>query len=309
MVTQMNIEQQDFAAAQQALAQRIARYTAGQEQLEAAIPGLKLYNFAQPTEPSSYTMPASICLIGQGSKLLTVGDESYMYDASRYLITAVDLPVVANIVEASPDRPYLGLSYELDPRAIRQLMLDSGKPPARAAESQRGIAVSQAPLAILDAFSRLLDLLAQPADIPVLAPLLNREILYRLLQGEQGARLMRIAEIGSQSEQIARAIGMIRERYSRPFKVDELATEVGMSSSSFHQHFRATTTLSPLQFVKRLRLNEARRLMLMENCDAATAAIQVGYESASQFSREYSRQFGAPPLRDIRELQGSVAQG
>ena len=166
--------------------------------------------------------------------------------------------------------------------------------------------VSPASADLLNAFVRLLDLLANPQDVAVLAPLIQREILYRLLIGEQGRRLSKIAEVGSQSEQIARAIDWIKTNFTEPFHIDDLASKVGMSPSTFHHHFRRMTALSPLQFVKRLRLNEARRLMLTEHQDASTAAMQVGYDSASQFSREYSRQFGAPPLRDIKGLQQAV---
>jgi AraC-like DNA-binding protein len=301
-------KQQHFAlnSAQQALAERIARYTEGLNRLETAVPQLVLNRFPEPTEPASYMLPAAICLIGQGRKRVLLGDETYVYDAHNFLITSVDLPVVTQVLEANAEQPYLGLTLDLDPKDIRHLMVESNLAASRTVQAERGIAVSPASADVLNAFVRLLDLLATPQDIPILAPLIKREILYRLLIGEQGPRLRRIAEVGSQSEQIARAIDWIKANFTEPFHIDDLASKVGMSPSTFHHHFRKMTALSPLKFVKRLRLNEARRLMLTEHQDAASAAMEVGYESASQFSREYSRQFGAPPLRDIKNLQETV---
>ncbi len=291
---------------QQELAEQIAKFTDGQEYADFTLPALRLIYSATPTEPRSYTMPPTLCLIAQGAKRVVLGDRDYVYDANRYLITSVDLPVVGQIIEASPEQPYLGLVMELDLQVIRHLLVDSSLPAPRAAKATQGMAVSAVPVPLLSAVVRLLNLLDNPRDIPILAPLIQREILYRLLVGEQGLRLRQIAEVGSQSEQIARAIGWMKTNYTQPFKVELLAMELGMSASTFHHHFRAMTALSPLQFLKRLRLNEARRLMLSERCDAASAAIQVGYDSASQFSREYCRQFGAPPLRDIKSLQGAI---
>jgi AraC-like DNA-binding protein len=296
----------ELATAQGAVAERIARYTDATISTTASIPGLTLHFRDAPTDLISYMMPPSVCLIGQGQKRVLLGDEVYVYDAHRYLITSVDLQVIAQVTEASPEVPYLGLSLQLDLKDIRQLMVDHHLPSLRKMQSQRGMAVSAAPVEMLGAFVRLLDLLSTPADIPILAPLIQREICYRLLMGEQGPRLRLIAEIGSQSEQIARAIDLLKGNFAKPFKVEDLASEIGMSSSTFHHHFKEMTALSPLQFLKRLRLNEARRLMLTEHHDAASAALYVGYESPSQFSREYSRQFGAPPLKDIKSLTQAV---
>jgi AraC-like DNA-binding protein len=232
-----------------------------------------------------------------------LGDESYVYDAHRFLITSVDLPTVVQVIKASREKPYLGLVLRLDQREISQLMVDSNLPPPRPQQSSRGMATGEVTLPLLTAFQRLIDLLDEPKDIPILAPNIQREIFYRLLVGDQGARLRQIAAAGSQSNQIARAIDWLKKNFTQPLRIDDLASQVNMSTSTFHHHFRAVTAMSPLQYQKWLRLNEARRLLLIENQDATSAAFQVGYESPSQFSREYSRLFGAPPLRDITSLR------
>lgn len=289
------------------LAGRIARCTGRDHTLTTAIPSLTLHRWETSTEPTGYTLPPSICLIAQGSKRVMLGEDSYVYDANHFLITSVDLPVVAQIIEASKERPYLGLTLELDLRTIAQLMVDSSHPTPRTLQAGRAMAVSEVPLALLNAFQRLIDLLDEPEDIPILAPLVQREIFYRLLMGDQGPRLRQIVTAGSHSHQIATAIDWLKDNFNRPLRVDELATYCGMSKSSFHHHFRSLTAMSPLQFQKRLRLSEARQLMLTKRLDAATASFQVGYESPSQFSREYSRLFGTPPLRDIANLRQTAA--
>jgi len=287
---------------QLSLADRIARWTAGRNRLDTRIQGLSLHRWEAPTEPQGYMLAPSVCLIGQGRKRLFLGEEAYVYDAYRFLITSVDLPVVAQIVEASADRPYLGLTMELDLRVIAQLMLNDERPPGRASKDRLGVAVSAVSPSLLDAFNRLIDLLEQPNDIAALAPLVQQEIFYRLLTGEQGARLRQITSAGNHGYRIARAIDWLKDNFNQPLRTEELAHRVGLSTSAFHSHFRSTTAMSPLQFQKRMRLNEARRLMLTEQIDASRAAFKVGYESPSQFNREYSRQFGAPPMRDIKNL-------
>jgi len=284
------------------LADRIARWTAGRNSLDTPIAGLSFHRWETPTEPTSYMLPPSICLIGQGRKRLFLGEETYVYDAHRFLITSVDLPVVAQIIEASSDKPYLGLTMELDLRLIAQLMLGLDMPSVRPSRERLGIAVSDVSAPLLDAFNRLIDLLESPEDVPALAPLIKQEIFYRLLTGEQGPRLRMITTAGNHGYQISRAIDWLKDNFSKPVKIEELAGKAGLSLSAFHNHFRAMTAMSPLQYQKRMRLNEARRLMLTEHIDASRAAFQVGYESPSQFSREYSRQFGAPPMRDIKNL-------
>jgi AraC-like DNA-binding protein len=272
-----------------------------------AISGLALFQRDKPTQPESRMYEPRICLIAQGAKRVLLGDDTYVYGERHFLITSVNLPTVVQITKASREKPCLGLILKLDQREISQLIVDSNLPFPRPQQSSRGMATGEVTLPLLTAFQRLIDLLAEPKDIPILAPIIQREIFYRLLVGDQGARLRQMASSGSQSQQIARAIDWLKDNFTQPLRIDDLATQVNMSTSTFHHHFRTLTAMSPLQYQKWLRLNEARRLMLIENQDAATVAFQVGYESPSQFSREYGRLFGAPPLRDITSLRQMTA--
>lgn len=281
----------------------IARWTDKGDQPVTAIPGLSLYRRDEPTSPMSGMYEPSICLIAQGAKRALLGEDAYVYDAKHFLITSVNVPTIVQIIEASRDKPCLALMLKLDQQEVSKLMVDSHLPSPRTQQSSRGMAIGEVKLPLLTAFQRLLDLLDEPEDIPILAPLFQREILYRLLVGDQGPRLRQMALVGSPSHQIARAIGWLKGNFTQPLRINDLATQVNMSTSTFHHHFRAVTAMSPLQYQKWLRLNEARRLMLSEQLDATTAAFQVGYESSSQFSREYSRMFGAPPLRDITKMR------
>lgn len=291
------------------LQQEIARLTRHGEVYTTAVPGLDLFRSDEPTEPSTGIYEPSICIIVQGAKRIVLGEETFIYDAQHYLLTSVDLPTVVQFLDASKAKPCLGLRLLLDLREVSQMMLDSNLPAPRTQRSGLGMATGALTLPLLNAFQRLVELLASERDIPILAPTIQREIIYRLLVGEQGARLRQIATAGSQSQQIARAIDWVKRNFTRPLRVDELAEQSNMSASTFHHHFRAMTALSPLQYQKNLRLQEARRLMLMERMDAASAAFEVGYESPSQFSREYSRFFGAPPLRDINNLRQTAVAG
>ncbi len=285
------------------LGESIARLTERGELQTTAVPGLSLFRREEPTEPITGMYEPSVCLVAQGAKRVILGDDTFVYDAHHYLITSVNLPTVVQIIEASPERPYLGLRLKFDLREITQMMVDSNLPKPRTQQSSRGMATGEVTLPLLTAMQRLIDLLADQQDIPILAPIIQREIVYRLLVGDQGERLRQIASAGSQSNQIARAIDWLKSNFTEPLSIDDLAAKSSMSTSTFHHHFRSMTALSPLQFQKQLRLQEARRLMLTERMDAANAAFQVGYESPSQFNREYSRQFGAPPLRDIMRLR------
>ena len=299
-------DRNSMVVALEGLGQSIAQWTDKGDQLVTAIPGLSLYRRDEPTQPMSGMYEPSICLIAQGAKRVLLGDETYVYDAQHFLITSVNLPTVAQIIKASRERPWLGLKLKLDQREISQLMVNSNLPPLRTQQSSRGMAIGEVTLPLISAFQRLIDLLAEPKDIPILAPIIQREIVYRLLVGDQGARLRQMASAGSQSQQIARAIDWLKSHLTNPVRIEDLATQVNMSTSTFHHHFRALTAMSPLQYQKWLRLNEARRLMLSERLDATSAAFEVGYQSPSQFSREYSRSFGAPPLRDITNLRTSA---
>ncbi|KKA46396.1 MULTISPECIES: AraC family transcriptional regulator [unclassified Salinivibrio] len=285
------------------LASRIEMLTGDANRLDTDIQGLCLHRWPHPTDPTSYMLAPSICLIGLGRKQVVVGEDTFLYDASQFLITSIDLPVVSKIIEASKEKPYLGLTMEMDFQMLSQLIMDN---PAHIAREQTdkslGIAVNNVDAPLLDAFNRLLDLVDEPEDSAVLAPLIQREILYRLLKGDQGARLRNMAASGQNGYRISKTIEWLKKHYRESIKVEEMAGRAGLSVSAFHHHFRAMTAMTPLQYQKRMRLSEARRLMLTEHVDASRAAFQVGYESPSQFSREYSRMFGAPPMQDIRNL-------
>lgn len=285
------------------LAARIEKATEGTNRLDTDIKGLSLHRWHHPTDPTSYMLAPSICLIGQGRKQVVVGEDTFFYDSSQFLITSIDLPVVSRILEASEDQPYLGLTMEIDFRALSQLILENPAHIARQPfDKSLGIAVNDIDPPLMDAFNRLLDLVGEPEDSTALGPLIQREILYRLLKGEQGPRLRNMAASGQNGYRVSKTIEWLKEHYKESMKVDEMASRAGLSVSAFHHHFRAMTAMTPLQYQKRMRLSEARRLMLTEHVDASRAAFQVGYESPSQFSREYSRMFGAPPMQDIRKL-------
>ena len=285
------------------LRESIARWTNKGDQQPSMIPALSLFREDEPTEPMSAVYEPSICMVVQGAKRVLLGNETYVYNDHQYLITSVDLPTFFQVIEASKERPLLGLKLTFDIQEVSQLLVDSNFPHHRAQQSGHGMATSEITLPLLTAFQRLIDLLDEVHDIPILAPIIQKEIIYLLLVGEQGARLRQIAAAGSQGQQMARAIGWLKNNFAQQLRIDDLASQARMSTSSFHNHFRSMTALSPLQYQKHLRLHEARRLMLAESMDAANAAFHVGYESPSQFSREYNRMFGAPPLRDITKLR------
>jgi AraC-like DNA-binding protein len=294
-----------FSHARAALARQLTRLTPGGGlHLPPALPDLMLFRSDRLDGNVCAVYEPCVALIVQGKKRVVVGGDTLVYDESRYFVTSLEVPAVATLLEASPERPYLALVLKLDLRQIASLVLGGEVPPATGPQHEgRAMATGAVTPPLLDACSRLLDLLDRPEDIPVLGPLVQREILYRLLTGEVGTRLRQVAAVGSQGQQVARAIAWLKQHYAEPLRVEQLAREVRMSVSSFHHHFKAMTALSPLQYQKVLRLAEARRLMLLEHLDAATAAYRVGYESPSQFGREYSRQYGAPPGRDISALR------
>ncbi|WP_440872157.1 AraC family transcriptional regulator N-terminal domain-containing protein [Vibrio diabolicus] len=295
-----------LASAIEKLAKHIEKWANGANQYDTEIPGLRFSRWATPTPPTSYTHNPSICLIAQGRKRVLLGEDSFVYDANHFLISSVDLPIIANIIEASEDKPYLGVIMELDLTEISQLIVDSELTFNQSKEAQKGIAVGELSEPLLDAFLRLIELLDEGQSIKILAPIIKREIFYRLLITEQGARLNQIVTAGSHSHQIAKAIDWLKNNFVKPLSVSELAAYSGMSKSAFYTHFRSMTSMTPLQFQKKLRLSEARRLMLIENLDAMATTFKVGYESPSQFSREYSRLFGAPPSKDIKSLRESM---
>jgi AraC-like DNA-binding protein len=272
-----------------------------------AIPRVFLIRSSHPTEQLHAVQEPAVCFVAQGRKRVMAGQSVYLYDRAKYLIAAVEVPIVGQIIEASPAAPYLCLRLDLEPAAIGALMLEAEV--AGLANDAPGPALSLSSVTpeLLDAAVRLVRLLGAPRDIPVIAPLAEREILYRLLRGEQAAQLRQIAFAESRLRQINRAIGWIKRNYREPFSIDKVAAEARMSPSTLHEHFKSVTSMSPLQYQKQLRLQEARRLILSQSLDAATAGHSVGYESPSQFSREYKRTFGAPPARDIARLRDSPA--
>jgi AraC-like DNA-binding protein len=286
------------------LAARIERQTGVDGIHPTAIPRLTLVRVSQTQHPVHSVCEPAFCVLVQGSKRVLLGDEVYIYDGSHYLVASQNLPVAGHVVDASPETPYLGLKLELDVRDIASLALDlsrEGRLPSRA--PQRGIFTGELTTALLEPVLRLIKLLETPRDISTLAPLATREILYRLLSSEEGWRIAQLAVVDSHSQRVTRAIDWLRQRFHEPLRMDDLAREVHMSVSSLHHHFKAVTAMSPLQYQKQLRLQEARQVMLSENVEAATAGHRVGYESPSQFSREYSRFFGSPPARDIKTLR------
>lgn len=298
------IDDQARLAAQRAeLAAIIRRHCPDDGALETAIPRLTLFRGSATCNASCGIASSLFGMMAQGAKRLQVGDESYDYDARHYLISSVELPVFSRITRASVLEPYLGFGLRIDPVKLGELA--AGLPKNRlAVPVDRGIAVARQSFAIQDAALRLARLLDAPADIPVLAPLVECELLYRLLTGELGTRLQQAASQGSHSHQVARTIGLLKERLAEAISIDQMAAFANMSKSSLHHHFKALTGMTPLQYQKQLRLQEARRLMVIDDADAASAAHRVGYESPSQFSREYRRLFGTPPARDVARLRG-----
>lgn len=286
-----------------ALVSKLALLIGTSEKLATAIPGLTLHQRTAPTEPCPLTYEPSILVVAQGRKSVDLGGKTFVHDSSRYLLTSVDLPVVARVVEATKQTPCLALSLKLQMPVVRELLSCDEIEVADAPSDCPGMAMGKTSVEFLSACCRLLDLLANPQDIPFLSGLIEREIIYRVLRSPEGTRLRAIATTGDQSHRTAKAIAWIRANYSEPLQVAALAKMVGMGVSTLHHHFRTLTALSPLQYQKLVRLQTARARMLTEDLDAAGAAFEVGYESASQFNREYSRFFGQPPMRDVRALR------
>ncbi len=284
------------------LAAAVERHTGSDGVYETAVTSLRLSRFSAPSDLVALVYEPCLCIVAQGAKEVLLEEETYRLDPARSLLVSVDLPVAARVVEASPGGPYLAVRLALDPAVVGELLADGTAAP-RPGPPARAIAVTPIAPALLDAVGRLVALLDAPQDVAPLAPLVLREITYRVLAGPQGGRLRQIAAAGAPAHRIARAIRWLKGHFAEPLRVEALARQVGMSPSAFHLHFKGVTALSPLQYQKRLRLQEARRLMLGEGLDAAGAAFRVGYESASQFGREYRRMFGAPPRRDVAALQ------
>jgi AraC-like DNA-binding protein len=285
-----------------ALIANIEHWTRGREEFQTPIPQVSFHRQQGPTKPSECLVEPTFGLVVQGAKRMTQGGVAYNYDANRFLVTSLDLPATVQVMEASADTPYLGIAVKLDLRMMTELLVQV-PPRPREQVSDRGLVVGAMTPGLAQALDRMVALLDEPQALEVLAPLVLREFHFRLLMSDQGARLRQIASVGTQGYRISRAIRWLRDHYAQPMRVEDLAAQVQMSASSFNQHFKQLTAMSPLQYQKWVRLNEARRLMLSERLDAASASFRVGYESATQFSREYGRQFGRPPRRDIEELR------
>jgi AraC-like DNA-binding protein len=287
------------------LVERMARAIPEDGILEV-FPGLILGRSSQPTERVHSVFKPAFCVIAQGSKQVLLGEEVFRYDPGHYLISTVDLPIVSQVIEASKERPYFSFRLNLEASLVASVMMESGIEIKRGDASVKAMDVSSIDADLLDAVVRLARLLDAPNEIQVLAPLIIREIVYRLLREEQGARLGHLLASGGDTRRISRAIGHLRENFNQPLRIDDIARELGMSVSGFHHHFKSVTAMSPLQFQKQIRLQEARRLMLGEDMDAASAGFRVGYEDASYFSRDYKKLFGAPPQRDIARLRSNL---
>ena len=300
-------EERRALVAREELVERIGRAIHGIGSVEP-LKGLHLNRALSMTGPVHGVMYPAFCVIAQGAKEIHLGSERYRYDPYHYLLATVEMPAVSQLVEASAEYPYLSLRLDLDPALVASVMLEVGlSSPRRDATSVRALNVSVLDNNLLEAAVRLVRLVEAPtAEVRILLPLVTREIVFRLLSGEQSARLQHLTVLGGQTNRIARAIERLRHDFDKPLRIENLARDLGMSPSGFHEHFKAVTAMSPLQFQKQLRLQEARRLLLGEDMDAATVAYRVGYDDASHFSREYKRLFGQPPMRDVERLRAGA---
>jgi len=293
---------QRMQASREELVERIARAIRDDGVIEP-LQGLHLVRLSTPLEKIHSVLEPSFCVIAQGSKVVFLGDTRYQYDPFHYLLATIEHPRVSQVLEASQERPYFSLRLELSPALVGSVMVETGYSAPSSAASVRAIDVCPLDANLLDAVVRLVRLFDSPAETPILMPLITREIIYRLLVSAQGERLRHIALLGGYTPHIVRAIERLRQDFDQPLRIEEIARELGMSVSGFHHHFKAVTAMSPLQFQKQLRLQEARRLMLSEDLDAASAAYRVGYNDASHFNREYKSVFGVPPMRDVQRLR------
>ena len=286
----------------QELVERVAQAIREDGRVEP-LNGLYLYRSSSRAELVHGVSTPAFCVIAQGSKEVFLGEERYQYDPAHYLLTTVELPVVSQILEASKEQPYLSVRLHLDPILVGSVLVEANVPLPPSQGDVKAMDVSPLDASLLDAVVRLVRLVDSPTEARILAPLVTREIVARLLMGAQGARLRHIAVLGGYTHHIARAVDLLRKDYSQPLRMESIAQALGMSVSGFHHQFKAVTAMSPLQFQKRLRLQEARRLMLGEHLDAASAGYRVGYDDAAHFNREYKSLFGLPPLRDVERLR------
>ncbi len=288
------------AAMRKELARRIVFHLPEDGVKATEISGMSLYRHSAPSACASSTYEPRLVVFVQGEKRFNVGNATYLCDGSNFLLTSVDLPVVSQVITATKKEPILGLLLKLDMPLVREILSQQEFHLREESADARGMVIGVTSVELLDACNRLVDLLDAPQDIPFLSGLIQREVIYRLLRSPQGTHLRAIATLGEQSHRTAKAVEWLRLNYTKPLRVEELAAMARMGVSTLHHQFRSLTAMSPLQYQKQLRLHEARERMLNEGLDAASAAFEVGYESASQFNREYSRFFGQPPIRDIR---------
>ncbi len=298
---------QSVIEARKELARRIADRTVAEGDALTDVPGLRLYRRSATTACTSAAYEPSLVVFLQGQKRINVGKSTYICDGSNFLLTSVDLPVVSQVISATEKEPLLGLILTLEMPAVREILSKQEFHLREESADARAMAVGVTSLELLDACSRLVGLIDSPQDIPILGNLIQREIIYRLLCSPQGKHLGAIATLGEQSHRTAKAVEWLRMNYAKPLRVEELAAMARMGVSTLHHQFRSLTAMSPLQYQKQLRLHVARERMLSEGLDAASAAFEVGYESASQFNREYSRFFGDPPMRDIKARRLAIA--
>jgi AraC-like DNA-binding protein len=289
------------------LARKIAAHIHADGKEATSVPGLSLYRKSAPSECTSAAYMPELIVFVQGEKRINVGGTTLVCDETTFLLTSIDMPVISQVTKASAEEPILALMIKLEMPTVREILSQEEFHGAEAVSGTRGMAVGKSSAELLDACSRLLDLLDAPQDNPFLSNLIQREIIYRLLRSPVGKHLRAIATLGEQSNRTARAVEWLRENYAKPLRIETLASVAQMGVSTFHHHFRSLTAMSPLQYQKQLRLHTARVRMFMDGLDAASAAFEVGYESPSQFSREYSRFFGQPPMRDIKARKGASA--
>ena len=288
-----------------AMSALMTRFATGDGTWATAIPRLSFIRYSTPHQPMPAHYPPCFCLITQGSKSIAFGDDRLVYDAARFVVAAVDLPVTGVVLEATPKKPYLCVMLEIDTQELASLLIDLETPARADAAPRRGLFLGEATAPFVDAVWRLMRLLDTPGDIRALAPLAEREVLYRLLQSNADGRLRDVVAGNGPARRIAQSIAWLRSHYDAPLRVERLAEAAHMSPSSFHAHFRRVTAMSPLQYQKLLRLQEARRLLMADAVDAATVGHRVGYQSPSQFSREYRRAFGTSPGADYRQLRST----
>jgi AraC-like DNA-binding protein len=297
-----------MGADREELAERIARWLPHDGKLLPQA-GVAFGRYSRTGERGYGVYPPALCVIAQGSKEVRLGDEVFRYNPAHYLITTMGLPLGWEVVEASQEQPYLGFVLALDPSVVTSVIVESALAEPRGDGGAKAVNVSPLDANLLDATLRLVRLLDEPHDFNAVAPLVTREIIYRLLTGAQGNRLRHVAKFGGQTHRMVRAVEKLRENFDQPLRIEDVARELAMSVSGFHAQFKAATGMSPLQFQKQLRLQEARRLMLSEHLDAAEVGYRVGYDDASHFSREYKRCFGEPPVRDVERLRELAGAG